>query len=215
MGRPAGSKNKPKDGVETPPNDSAPKGQSAPRGSWPEGNAIQASFTDTLQGIGLLVEKVNKDDGQSIYKGASKLSEALVDLARKDPRYRKYLEKGSQPGKYGPIIMASGSILLPIAMNHGLLDGLFGPKKEKKAKPVETPRADGVTATPVGDVPDEKIAPAAPAPIFSDAPDPFEDEMHGVPRQSSEHILMDNSDNLSSLTPDVHYLAGVTNLEGE
>ena len=219
MGRPKGSVNKPKtEAGENPPNDNPPRGITPPRSnSWPEGAAIQASLTDTLQGLALGIEWLNKEDGKIIHKGAPKLSEALVDLARKDPRYRKYLEKGSQPGKYGPLLLATSAIIGPIAMNHGLLDGLFTPKKKKDDPVPAAERADGVKVTPPVDLPAQEVIVTIPVdqPKYNESPSPFEDEMQGVPRQSTEHLLLDGSDNLSSQIPEVHFLTGVPNLEGE
>ena len=120
-GRPPGAKNK-------VASDKAPKGIKPPKVSWPEEAGVIRSLTTSLEAIGLGVGLLNKVDGESIIAGAPGLVEAMVNLGRDDKRMRKYLEAMSAPGKYGPIIMATGSILLPIAANHGLFEG-FGKKK--------------------------------------------------------------------------------------
>ena len=202
MGRPAGSKNRVKDGV-TPPPDSAPRNQREPGGiSWPEGKAIQDSLTNTLEGLGYGVKLLNKSDGQDIIDGAAKLSEALVDLARKEPGYRKYLQTASVPGEFSPLIVASGAIIVPIAINHGLFDGLFGKKKEKpievsKVAPVET-----VVFSAEPPVPETVIGAETPVPIFSD-PQGINDPL--IPLQTTEHILLDDSVTLNAPTSEVHH----------
>ena len=111
----------------SPKADTAPKGTkvraAAPKGAtWANAKSVEATLTQTLEGIGLGVKLLNSFDGETIIAGAPKLSSALVDLATNDPRYRKFLESASAPGKYGPLLIAVGGIALPIAMNHGLFD---------------------------------------------------------------------------------------------
>jgi len=131
-GRPPGAKNK-----ISSTSDKAPRGPKAPRAQWPEEASVVRSLNTSLEAIGLGVSLLNKVDGEAIISGSPDLVEALVNLGRDDKRFRRYLEAMSAPGKYGPIIMASGSILLPIAANHGLFT-MFNSKKPDNLETQET-----------------------------------------------------------------------------
>jgi len=142
----------------SPTKDKAPKGASPRGNTWVNAKSIEVSLNETIMGIGLGVKLLNSFDGETIISGAPKLSSALVDLATNDPRYRKYLESASAPGKYGPLIMAVGGIALPIAMNHGLFDPKPKKVEEIKVDPVFDP-------TPVAE---ENIDPlVVPSPTYS------------------------------------------------
>ena len=101
--------------------DKAPAGSTRKAPSWPQGAGIQAGLTNTFQTIGLGVKFLNSVDGESIYMGSADLAAALVNLATNDARYRRFLSISSVPGNYLPILTALGGIVLPIALNHGLL----------------------------------------------------------------------------------------------
>lgn len=68
-------------------------------------------------------EKLIKD-GQILQVGLPNVNHELVELAKKDPSFRKYLEWLSAPGKYGGLIAASLAIAVPIMNNHGMLGNI-------------------------------------------------------------------------------------------
>ena len=140
----------------SPLKDKAPN--SGPKVSWASANAIEDSLNATIKGIALGVELLNKEDGATIAKGGPALAKAMVDLARNDPRYRKYLETMSAPGKWGPLVMSVGAIALPIAFNHNL----FTPKP-KKVAPTPDPLSAEVQVTP----PENIVSEDVPTPNFS------------------------------------------------
>lgn len=133
-GRPPGAKNK----ISSAPVDKAPKGMRAPKSQWSEEASVIRSLNTTIEAIGLGVGLLNKFDGNAITAGGPDLVEALVNLGRDDKRFRRYLEAMSAPGKYGPIVMATGAIALPIAANHGLFD-MFSKKPSANLEPTEEP----------------------------------------------------------------------------
>ena len=135
-GRPPGAKNKNTLGDVFAPKDKAPKGIKAPRAQWSEEASVVRSLNTSLELIGLGVTIINVIDGEAIISGSPALVEALVNLGRDDKRFRRYLEAMSAPGKYGPIVMASGSILLPIAANHGLFT-MFTTKRDDNLTPTQ------------------------------------------------------------------------------
>ena len=106
-------------------NRTSPPKPTTPKNIWPAGAGIQASLTTTFEALGMAVGLLNAIDGAAIANGASSLSAALVNLARNEPKYRKFLTFSSVPGNYLPIVLALGGIITPIAINHnlfGLLD---------------------------------------------------------------------------------------------
>lgn len=102
--------------------DSAPKKSALPKASWPKAGGVAKSLTVTFEGIVLGVGLLNVNDSQAIEAGAPDLIQALIDLGTTDTRYRRYLEAMATPGKFGPLIIASSAIILPIAANHGLFN---------------------------------------------------------------------------------------------
>jgi len=124
-GRPPGS-GKPKvEKADKPPKVSS-RNTSGP--SWPQAKSVEVALTKGFEFVALTVGLVNADDGDVLYKQGPALIHELVELAVIDRRYRHYLEMLAQPGKYGPLIGACGSIIIPIAANHGFnpLGNLFG-----------------------------------------------------------------------------------------
>lgn len=135
-GRPPGAKNK----VSSAPTDRAPKGMRAPKSQWLQEASVIRSLNTTIEAIGLGVGLLNQIDGNAITAGGPDLVEALVNLGRDDKRFRRYLEAMSAPGKYGPIVMATGAIALPIAANHGLFN-MFSKSKSDNLRDTQEPSA--------------------------------------------------------------------------
>lgn len=64
-------------------------------------------------------------DGSALYASGPKIVHELVVLAEEDKRLRATLEKLAAPGKFGPLVLACGSLILTVTANHGLLPGVL------------------------------------------------------------------------------------------
>ena len=115
----------PKDKSATP-DDKAPKRPATPPPvkGWTRAIEIENILFKYLQAISLGVTFLNADDGQIISQGAADLAHELVELGKVDKRMRGILESMAAPGKYGGLMLASGAIIIPIAMNHNLIPQL-------------------------------------------------------------------------------------------
>ena len=98
--------------------------QAPPQKGWSRAVEIENILFKYLQGISLGVSFLNANDGEILSAGAADLAHELVELAKVDKRLRGILESIAAPGKYGGIMLATGSIIIPIAMNHGLIPQL-------------------------------------------------------------------------------------------
>lgn len=121
-GRQKGSKNKPKD-PQAPKPDTPPTRPATPPANkgWTRAVEIENILFNYLEYAALGVSFLNEDDAQSIRNGAARLAHELVELAKVDNKFKKLLETIASPGKYGGLLLATGSIILPIAMNHNLI----------------------------------------------------------------------------------------------
>lgn len=95
------------------------------RSSWPQKEAVRSSLNQLVMFAGGGLSVINKVDGQTVMMGGPALVTALVDLAEEDKTIRRYLDFLSKPGKYGPLILASMGIIIPILANHKLLPQIF------------------------------------------------------------------------------------------
>lgn len=111
----------------------APKG--SPRGrkrsTWPQKEAVRASLNQLVMFAGGGLSVLNRVDGKIVMDGGPNLVTALVDLAEEDKSIRRYLDFLSKPGKYGPLVLASAAIVIPILANHNLLPQFFLPSGEE------------------------------------------------------------------------------------
>ena len=115
----------PKDKSATP-EDKAPKRPATPptvRG-WTRAVEIENILYKYFQGLSLGISFLNAADGEIFSQGAASLAHELVELGKVDKRMRSILESMAAPGKYGGLLIASGSIIIPIAMNHNLIPQL-------------------------------------------------------------------------------------------
>lgn len=104
---------------------------SAPRksaGNWPMAATVENALNDLFSYAGMGLTLVNPADGSAVAAGGPAVSKALVDLGRTDKKLRRYLEMVATPGKYGPLILASLGIIVPVMVNHNLIPQiqLFG-----------------------------------------------------------------------------------------
>lgn len=92
-----------------------------PKKSWAKATQVEAALNKYVDGLSLVVSLVNPVDGTIIAKGTPAVVHEIIELARVDPKLRKTLEAISAPGKYGPLMLALGSLALPLMVNHKLL----------------------------------------------------------------------------------------------
>lgn len=120
-GRPRKDESAPKSNEDKPPRrpSAAP-----PSKGWTRAAEVEKIIYNYLTGIAAGVAFVNVDDAAAISDGAARLAHELVELGRIDKKYREYLEALTKPGKYGGVLIATGAIVLPIAINHNLIPQL-------------------------------------------------------------------------------------------
>lgn len=92
--------------------------------SWPRAKEIETHLTDSLILMGKGVGLLNEFDGAVIQAQGPAVVTALVELAKDDKTLQRYLVWMASPGKYGPLLMACGSVVFPILMNHNMLPGM-------------------------------------------------------------------------------------------
>lgn len=88
---------------------------------WSAADDIERILNRYFTGLAFTVTLVNPTDGSIIAEGSEAVVHELVELGRQDKTWRKYLEMLAKPGKYGPLTIASATIIIPIMANHGLL----------------------------------------------------------------------------------------------
>ncbi len=98
----------------------------ASRGGWKDAGIVEAALTQSIEMIagGLLFmpdgSPLNRD-GETLYSHGPRVAHELVVLAENDPRLRLVLTRLAAPGKYSPLVIAVGGLVLGLAGNHGLL----------------------------------------------------------------------------------------------
>lgn len=91
-------------------------------------NALNQLTNFLALGVAGLAVSADSDalalDAQVLNKGMPKVNHELVELAKNDPSFQKYLNWLASPGKYGALTMASLAVIVPILGNHNLIPGL-------------------------------------------------------------------------------------------
>lgn len=82
---------------------------------------LEAALTDATVGIGAAVCMFDAFDGQVIMGGAPTFAHALSDVASRDPKVRKALERALSSMGWGQVILAAAMIAAPIMAHHGIL----------------------------------------------------------------------------------------------
>lgn len=95
------------------------------RSSWPEKESVRQSLLTLTSFAGAGLSVINKFDGKVVRDGGPNVVNALVDLAEDDKRLRRYLNMFTGPGKYGPLVLATLGVVIPIMANHNLLPTFF------------------------------------------------------------------------------------------
>lgn len=100
----------------------APNNRSGTSGkSWPRATEVETILSRYVGGLGYGIRLVNPEDGRIIADNGPAVIHELVELAKTDTQLRKPLELLATPGKYGPLTLAIGAVVVPILANHGLL----------------------------------------------------------------------------------------------
>lgn len=109
------------------------KSQGVPgrRRGWKDAGRVESNLSELVTTIagGLLFLPDGsplQKDGATLYTFGPKVAHELVVLADDDPRMRKILERLAAPGRYGPLVIALGGLMLGLAANHGLLPKAVG-----------------------------------------------------------------------------------------
>jgi len=100
--------------------------------SWPKAAEVEKHLTDSLILAGKGVSFLNEFDGVILQTNGPAVIHELVELAKDDKTLQRYLTWLASPGKYGPLSMAVGALILPILANHnffGILSA-FKPNTE-------------------------------------------------------------------------------------
>jgi hypothetical protein len=99
----------------------------ATRTTKPRAKGLQTLRDDlnqTFVSMGTALCMVDLFDGSVVISRSDALSGSLIALAEKDPKIRKALESAMRAGGYLQLFMVAGTIIGPIAWNHGLLKGI-------------------------------------------------------------------------------------------
>lgn len=113
---------------------------------------LRARLEEWFSGMALLPMAVGDHySAHIIASRAGHLAEAWADLAKTNPGVRKVLEGMLQGGAWGGVILASGSVLVPILGHYGLLPpvdpwaGLYGPPPVPQGRRPIVPPPPGQT----------------------------------------------------------------------
>lgn len=102
------------------PEHRARRADAAPRTSRAAVN-IEAAITANVAGIAQIVAMFNQYDGACIANGAPFLGASVADVAARDPKVRKALERAMASMGWGQVVAAVGMIVVPILVNHGIM----------------------------------------------------------------------------------------------
>ena len=101
-----------------PERDRAPKPSPSPGGRQAP---LQKRLQEAIGGMGVMIALANEIDGMAIIEGAERLSIALDKAAKQSPAFKRTLEAVLTGGVWAEVAFASGAIIVPIALNHGLV----------------------------------------------------------------------------------------------
>lgn len=103
--------------------------------------ALETQLTEFFVTVGTLVSMVNEADGLVIGANAQALGHAWAELAREDKRVKAALDKMLTGSAWGGVVMATGTVAMGIAANHGVFDNIpmFGGEPEAEGPPTGPP----------------------------------------------------------------------------
>lgn len=87
-------------------------------------NTLKDELTMTFVSMGTALCMADLFDGSVLISRSEPLAASLIVLAEKDPKVRKALEASMRAGGYLQLVMILGTIVGPIAWNHGLVKGV-------------------------------------------------------------------------------------------
>lgn len=96
--------------------------------SWGAAKEVESLLLDYVGFISAGLIFVNPEDALIVKERAPKVVTELVELAKTDKYLQRYLMWFATPGKYGPLTIAVGSLIIPIMANHGLVPTFSIPK---------------------------------------------------------------------------------------
>lgn len=99
---------------------------STSRTKWKKAPEVRRALDQIVLFAGTGVSVIDPVDGQIIKAGGPNITEALVNLAEDDKNLQRYLEWLATPGKYGPLILATAGVVIPILANHGMIPTIPG-----------------------------------------------------------------------------------------
>lgn len=89
--------------------------------SWGAAKEVESLLLDYVGFVSTGLMFVNKEDAIIVSERAPKVVTELVELAKTDKYLQRYLMWIATPGKYGPLTIAVGSLVLPLMANHNML----------------------------------------------------------------------------------------------
>lgn len=108
---------------------------------------LEKRLHEAISSMGLMIALVNEVDGLAICDGAERLASALDKAAKQNPRVKRALEAALTGGVWAEVTFATGAIMFPIAINHGLMPDLLGIRRgnEPEPEPDNEPPADNLS----------------------------------------------------------------------
>lgn len=88
--------------------------------SWGAAKEVESLLQDYVGFIATGLMFVNPEDAAIVSDKAPKVVTELVELAKTDKYLQRYLMWFATPGKYGPLTIAVGSLVIPIMANHNM-----------------------------------------------------------------------------------------------
>jgi hypothetical protein len=105
---------------------SAPSLESAPKQRGPGMRKLETQLRELYETLAVVVvAPLDQLGGTLMHKRAGELAEAWVDLAERDPRVKRTLERLLEATGWGGIVAAHVAIVIPVIANRGMLpDGI-------------------------------------------------------------------------------------------
>lgn len=111
-----------------------PRGDAAPK--RPRSiDALEKNLAQQLALIGMTLMFVDPFDAQVVIKNGEEGARVLANLAMTNDAARRFLEASAELAGWGPVLLWTCKLSLPILAHHGLLPGV--------ADPATRPRPDG------------------------------------------------------------------------
>lgn len=93
----------------------------------PNDALLKSAVADMYRAISLIVMPFDQFDAMAIANGADRLADSWMELAKTDPKVKKFLSKMTQTSSWGAVIVAHSMVAMPILQHHKLLPGAKEP----------------------------------------------------------------------------------------